>query len=65
MKQCPQWLCSFGAVKAEDMRKLILLAVVLSLGCTKYAVRESDDDDEKVYPPPKSEIRELEDRLGV
>lgn len=43
----------------------MLLVMILSLGCTRYAVKESDDQEEKAYPPPKSEIRELEDRLGV
>lgn len=65
MIHCHAEIDSFGCVKAEDMRKLILLCVILSMGCTKYAVRDSDDEEEKVYPPPKSEIRELEDRLGV
>lgn len=45
------------------MRILMLLALVCVIGCARSAVRESTD-----YNPaadPKSELRQLEDRLGV
>ena len=45
------------------MRNLALLALLLVTGCMRSAVRDSAND---VTPAnPKSEVQELEDRLGV
>lgn len=44
------------------MRYLMLLTILVACGCNRAAVREDD------YEPPvdsKTELQQLEDRLGV
>lgn len=45
------------------MRILAILAMFLLSGCLKHAIREPAPDD-TIYDG-KSDIRQLEDRLGV
>ena len=45
------------------VRILLIVSLILLSGCTRHAVRESQVDDNS--DDHKSEIRQLEDRLGV
>lgn len=42
---------------------LIVLLMISTTGCLKHAVREESEDDP--FTEGKSDIRQLEDRLGV